>query len=330
MTESEKEQILKVLSGAILRETTAFNFYSKGSEDEGMPPSIRGLLSRLAEEERRHRHLLLNEYFAVERGWGLDRGKEERGLSYQLPDELPFLSLSVAPDLDAVALSLPSRLVGGDNVFSSVLADHAGSPTGTILFLYDVMGHSVATTEINALAAKIVGEYFDTSVAAKMETELFSPKRIVRLLNKSLHERYEDQGVFLTMICVYFDCDSGTMTYVCAGHEPPFLLHEAGHVGSLLHTQLIVGIDPDFPYREHKVPFADGDVLCLFSDGIVEAKNQDGTFFGREGVASVLEKHWNAAPQRIIQELLEAMTSHLAGKPIEDEVSIVVIRAKGV
>jgi len=51
MSEEEKEQILKVLSGAIRRETGAFNFYSGKSEDQAMPRSVRGLLSRLAEKE---------------------------------------------------------------------------------------------------------------------------------------------------------------------------------------------------------------------------------------------------------------------------------------
>jgi serine phosphatase RsbU (regulator of sigma subunit) len=330
MAESEKSQILKVLSGAILRETTAFNYYSKGTENESMPASVRGLLARLAEEERRHRHMLLNEYFAVERGWGLDDDKEEKGLSYAVPDDLPFVELSLAADLEAAALSLPSRLVGGDNVFSSVLTDHGGKDMGTILMLYDVMGHSVATTEINAIAAKIVGEYFESSSAAKMETELFSPRRIVRLLNKRIHEQFEDQGVFLTMICAYFDCEDSTMTYVCAGHEPPFLVREGGQVGSLLNTQLIVGIDPDFPYREHKVPFGEGDLILFFSDGIVEARDDDDKFFGREGVAAILEKIWKESPRDVIKSLLNGMTDHISGKPIKDEISIVAIKGKGV
>ena len=163
-----------------------------------------------------------------------------------------------------------------------------------------------------------------------MEMELFSPRRIVRLLNKRIHEQFEDQGVFLTMICAYFDCNDSTMTYVCAGHEPPFLVHEGGQVGSLLNTQLIVGIDPDFPYREHKIPFEKGDLLLLFSDGIVEARDDDDNFFGREGVAAILEKSWNESPEDVIKNLLNGMTGHISGSPIKDEISIVVIKGKGV
>jgi len=66
MDEREKLEILKVLQTAIMRETGAFNFYYRKSEDDSLPVSVRGLLVRLAEEERRHRHLLLDEYIAVE------------------------------------------------------------------------------------------------------------------------------------------------------------------------------------------------------------------------------------------------------------------------
>ena len=330
MSSEERSEILKVLSGAILRETNAFNYYYRGSEDPAMPPAVRGLLSRLAEEERRHRHLLIQEYLAVKRGWREGKGdRKDQALSYTIPKKLTFIPLEVSSNLEAVALSLPSRLVGGDNVFASVIRDRSGRETGTILFLYDVMGHSIETTEINAMAARTVGEYFETSSSAKMQMELLSPKKIVRLLNKRLNERFEGQGIFLTMLCTLFDLENETVTYTCAGHEPPFLVHENGHVGSLLHTQLIVGIDPDFPYREYKVPFDRGDVLCIFSDGIVEARDKNDNMFGRGGVADVLEGSWRKPLEDIVRELLNGVERHGSGAPIEDEVSIIVVRSKG-
>lgn len=313
-----------------MRETNAFNYYYRGSEDAAMPAAVRGLLSRLAEEERRHRHLLIQEYLAVERGWREGKGdRKDQALSYTIPKKLTFIPLEVSSNLESVALSLPSRLVGGDNVFASVIRDRSGKETGTILFLYDVMGHSIETTEINAMAARTVGEYFEASSSAKMQMEFLSPKKIVRLLNKRLNERFEGQGIFLTMMCSLFDLENETMTYTCAGHEPPFLVHENGHVGSLLHTQLIVGIDPEFPYREYKVPFDKDDVLCIFSDGIVEVRDKNGSMFGREGVTEVLKGSWRKPLEDIVRDLLSSVEHHSSGAPIEDEVSIIVVRSKG-
>lgn len=330
MAKEEKEQILKVLSGAIRRETGAFNFYSRKSEDPSMPRGVRGLLSRLAEEERRHRRLLLGEYMAVKKGWreGEDREKGKT-LSYSIPEKLTLTPIEVSSDLEAAAVSLPSRLVGGDNVLSFVLRGSGGEGTITVLLLYDVMGHSLETTEINAMAARIVGEYGEMTGSSQVEAEQMSPKRLVDLLNKNIFEAYGEQGVFLTMICVMFDLDNGSFTYSCAGHEPPFVILDEGKAASLLNTQLVVGIDPDFPYRENEVPFGGGNVFCIFSDGVIEAKNKEGEYFGREGVKQILEKNAERSPREIIEAVLEGANEFLGGKPLEDEVSIVVVKSKG-
>jgi sigma-B regulation protein RsbU (phosphoserine phosphatase) len=330
MSAEERSEILKVLKGAIQRETNAFNYYNKGAEDLSMPASVRGLLARLAEEERRHRRLLMNEFFAVKKGWMEDGGAgTEHALSYTIPEELTATPLDVSADLEAFAVSLPSRLVGGDNIFSYVVSDRSGRNPGTLFFLYDVMGHSVATTEINALAARTVGEYMEESSSARMEKELLGPKKIVRLLNKRLNEQFDGEGVFLTMFCAYFDRESGMLSYTCAGHEPPFVIHENGKIGSLLHIQLMVGIDPEQQYRENKLPFEEGDALCVFSDGIIEARNRDDEMFGREKMADVLEHSWRKSPEEIVANILDGVRDYTDNQPMKDEVSIVVIKMKG-
>ena len=329
MGEEEKEQILKVLSGAIQRETGAFNFYSKKGEDQTLPRSVRGLLSRLAEEERRHRRLLLGEYMSVKKGWNESEDRERgKTISFSVPEKLELTPLEVSSDLETAAVSLPSRLVGGDNVISFVLRGPGGKQTITVLLLYDVMGHSLETTEINGMAARIVGEYGEMSGSSRVEAEQMSPKRIVDLLNKNIYEVYGGEGMFLTMICVLFDLEKGTFTYTCAGHEPPFVVLDDGKAASLLNTQLIVGIDPEYPYREHEVPFGGGDLLCIFSDGVIEAKNGNGDYFGREGVKKMLEENAGRSPREIIEAALEGVGRFLGGRPLEDEVSIVVVKSK--
>ena len=326
----EREEILKVLSGAIIRETNAFNFYYKGSENENIPAGARGLLSRLAEEERVHRQLLVHEFKAIEKGWDGEEGDEgEPELSYQIPDNPSFTPLEVSKALEAIALTMPSRLVGGDSIFSRVIRDHTGNARGTLLLFYDAMGHSMKTTEINALAAKAVGEYVDSVSLSKMDAEMLSPKKIVSLLNEKIAEKYEGEGVFLTVLCVLFDCSGGTVTYTSAGHEPPFMIDSSGKASSLLQTQLIAGIDPAFHYREHSMPIGPGDIFCVFSDGIVEAEDSDEAIYGRGGIAKILEDNRDGTPGGIVAGVLEGLKAHLGGRPLKDEVSIIVVKMKG-
>ena len=330
MSEKEKEQILKVLSGAIQRETGAFNFYSRQSEDPGMPAGVKGLLGRLAEEERKHRRLLVTEYISIKKGW-VEREDEKKGklLSYDLPDKLEFIPLETDSDLEIAAVSLPARLVGGDNILSYVLNGQKGRESRTVLVLYDVMGHSLGTTEVNALAARIVGEHSELSGSRDLDEGQMSPKRIVGLLNRRLYEEYGGEGTFLTMLCALFDRQKEVLTFTCAGHEPPFLVLDDGKVASLLHTQLIVGIDPEYPYREHEVPFGENNLFCVFSDGIIEARNEDGEYFGREGIKRVLERCRDKPPGQIVRDILNEVDRFIGGRHIEDEVSIVIVKAKG-
>ena len=326
----QKKQILDILSGAILRETEAFNYYHKNAVEPSAPPAVRGLFSRLAEEERGHRHLLINEFLSVKRGWQREEGEEEKHVpAFSVPDKLPFIPLRTAPDLEAAAVCLPGRLMGGDNVFSAAIHDHAGEVEGTFLILYDAMGHSLETTDTNALAAGVIGEHFESSSTARMQKELLDPGRIATLLNERLHERFNGQGVFLTLFCAHFDTRGETMSYACGGHEPPFVVHADGRIESILNTQLIVGIDPDFDYVTDSVPFAKGDLLCIFTDGIVEARDEDGEFFGRGGVQEVLSEIGDATPEETIERLLDRVRSHSAAELIHDEISIVVVRSKG-
>jgi serine phosphatase RsbU (regulator of sigma subunit) len=324
-----KKRILDVLSGAILRETEAFNYYTGNAADQATPPGVKGLFTRLAEEERLHRHLLINEFLSFKRGW---RGEEDKGSqapSYGIPEKLPFLPLRVSEDLEAAAVCLPGRLVGGDNLFSAILRDHGGRPVGTLIVLYDAMGHSVETTETNALAARVIGERFDAATSARMEREMLSPDAIARLLNRKLHEAFDGRGVFITLFCALFDPRGKILTYTCGGQEPPFVRRADGRVETLLNAQLIVGIDPEFDYTADAVPFGPGDLLCLFTDGLIEVRNGAGDLFGRSGVRGMLERTRTASPREVVTGILGAAASHAAGELIRDEISIVVVRAKG-
>jgi sigma-B regulation protein RsbU (phosphoserine phosphatase) len=326
--DDQKKLMLDVLSGAILRETEAFNYYSKSADDPSTPPGVRGLFARLAEEERVHRHLLINEFLSVKRGWRAEEGEKESP-AFKVPEKLPFLPMRVSPGLEAAAVCLPGRLVGGDNIYSEAVSDHAGRPVGTFLVLYDAMGHSLETTETNALAAKVIGEHFENSSTARMQLELLGPDRIARMLNTKLHEKFDDQGIFLTLFCALFDTGEETMSYTCGGHEPPFVVRADGSVDSLLNTQLIVGIDPDFEYTADTIPFAAGDSLCIFTDGVVEARNERDEFFGRKGVQEVLLKHGGRGPSEVVKLLLDGVQKHSAEELIHDEISIVIVRSKG-
>lgn len=327
---NEVQEVLKILSQAIIRETAAFNYYYKRTENTSLPAEVRGLLQRLAEEERIHRRLLMNEYISIEKNWNED-WDEETGpvLTYPVPDDPPVKVLAVSPCLEAIAISLPAMLVGGDNVITSVIKEKNNEIAGTFLTLYDVMGHGLKTTEVNALANKILGEYIDSAGPLMMDSGILDPATVVMHLNREMSAIFEGQGVFLTLLSALFHMSENTMTYTIAGHEPPFIIRNNGVIESLLNTQLVVGIDPEFHYRQHSVPFNEGDIFCVFSDGIIEARNDEGEMFDREGVSMILQESSRLPLSEIIDRLLKKLKEFCGDTPLSDEITIVLVAAKG-
>ncbi len=326
---SDVRQVLNILSKAILRETAAFNYYYKQSEDESLPPEVSGLLTRLAEEERRHRRLLMNEYIAIEKGWNEEWSSDKGAtLAYPVPAEPPVRFIDVSPCLEVCSVALPAFLVGGDNVVTLVLKDKRNGVAGSFIALYDAMGHGLETTAINAFANKVLGEYIDSAGPSGVESDLLLPRNVVKHLNRMVNGKFGGQGVFLTMIAALFHTAAREMTYTIAGHEPPFVIRDGGSIESLLNTQLVVGIDAEHPYRQATVPFNPGDVFCVFSDGIIEARNAAGDMFGRERVSDVLKESAGNPPDRIITALLERLRDFAGDTPLNDEVTIVLVAAK--
>jgi sigma-B regulation protein RsbU (phosphoserine phosphatase) len=326
MGKSEFDQVLEVIYRAILRETVSFNYYYRAGNDASLPDGVRGLLAKLAEEEREHRKILIREYTAIQKGWsGKGPGDEDRGgVSYIVPESPEFVSLKTPEKLDIKAVSLPARLVGGDHIFSRLVSSRDGSELGLFLTLYDAMGHGIETTRINSAAASILGEYLDSSTSADAEKEILSPSRAVNHLNAHFSSMFQGTGVFLTLFSAYFDLAGRTLNYTIAGHEPPIIVRRDGALESLYNTQLIIGIDEERNYLEHEVPFKQGDTLCLFSDGILEAQDPGGGFYGRQRLKDALKVHSGRSAGDTVLGVLEDLRNFCSGEPLKDELTIAV------
>ncbi len=327
MGKSELELVLDVLSKAILRETLSFNYYLKAGRDTSLPDGVRGLLTQLAEEERVHRKLLLNEYTSIQKGWSGNgaAGGEAGSISYTIPETPELIPLAVPANLDIKAVSLPAKLVGGDNILARIVRKHGSTEIGLFVTLYDVMGHSIETTKINSVAASVIGEYLDNTFSSDAEEETLSPVRLVNHLNTEFCKEFEGKGVFLTLFSAYFDIARSMINYTTAGHEPPMLRRKNGKVDTLFNTQLVIGIDSLRKYKEHSITFYHGDTLCFFSDGILEAKNPEGDFYGRQRLSDTLSRHSGESSELTLLGILDDLREFCSGEKMEDELTIAII-----
>jgi sigma-B regulation protein RsbU (phosphoserine phosphatase) len=125
--------------------------------------------------------------------------------------------------------------------------------------------------------------------------------------------------------------ENGSLRYVNAGHEAGFLFRPGASAAEALRlcsTGPILGLLPGARFREEQVPFPPGSLLVLFTDGLTECTNGAGEEFGAMRVAEVIASSREAAPGRIVESLLAAAETYTAGRPFEDDVTILCVRGR--
>ena len=213
----------------------------------------RRLTDRMVEQEKLRRDLAL----AVE---------VQRRL---LPEAYPESSFG-----DVAAFTLPVRSVGGDYYDFVKVGEH-----GLGIALADVAGKGIAA----ALIMSVVQASLRILAA---EGNITLPE-LVSKMNRFLH-RSTGFNSYATFFYAQLDEQSGQLSYVNAGHNPPYLLR-AAEVEELKTGGMVIGMFAQATYEEAKVDLKSGDVLVAFTDGVTEALNINEEEYGEERLKDLLK-----------------------------------------
>lgn len=207
------------------------------------------------------------------------------------------------------AVLVPARAVGGD------LFDHF-EQEGRVFFLVgDVSGKGVAAALFMARAKTV----FDTVATRERD-----PGAVLGRLNSSLCQQ-NDAGMFVTAVCGTLDPKTRVVTFATAGHEPPILVGRDGS-SSPLETSGgrvlgLIDLD-DYPVSTHTL--APGDALVMYTDGVSEAQDVSGNFFGDERLLAVTTRSAGSAAC-LTAGVLEGVKSFASGAPQSDDITILTI-----
>lgn len=217
-------------------------------------------------------------------------------------------------DYEVWAVTVPAEAVGGDfydfiklgnDAFGTAIADASGHGLLAALLVRDVYV---------GLRMGIGG---DLKIARAIE-------RLNRILNKS---RLATKFVSL----FYGELEAnGEIIYVNAGHPGPLHLHARTRSFSELEsTGMVLGPSPTATYGRRAAKMEPGDLLLLYTDGIVEAHDQRGREFGLDRVRRILLDYRKRSARETAEKLLSAVRDFSAGRPAEDDRTVVVIRRTG-
>jgi sigma-B regulation protein RsbU (phosphoserine phosphatase) len=210
------------------------------------------------------------------------------------------------------SLSIPALEVGGD------FFDHFVLPGGcTVFTIGDVSGKGVSA----AMFMMRVSLLF-RSIAAVME-----PHQAVTRLNSLLAES-NPQMMFVTFFLAVLDPLGQRLICVNGGHNPPVLVRADGTVEWLVEKSgPAIGVLPGKHFTAWHVPFSQGDLLAIYTDGISEAMDPSGEQFGLDRLSSFLQQSQKRSLQQSAEELVSQVMSWQGEEDQFDDITLTLIRA---
>lgn len=141
------------------------------------------------------------------------------------------------------------------------------------------------------------------------------------------------RGIFLTLVFGVLDPKDSTFTYVNAGHNPPFYLKKTQQgldIIALEKTGTLVGIFPESTWEVRKININPGEILVLYTDGITEAQDGSGDFYGNKRLIKTLETCFTQPAEQYRNRILANVRSFSGSTPRLDDVTLIVICRNGV
>ena len=131
---------------------------------------------------------------------------------------------------------------------------------------------------------------------------------------------------FVTLFYAELDPESGALSFLNAGHNPPLIVHSAGTVEQLASGGLPLGIKPDAEYREGRTQLQRGDVLVIYSDGVTEAVSPTGEEFGATRLYEVVSRNIEASAAGIRDRIESSLTKFAQGTSAADDITLVIVK----
>ncbi len=223
-------------------------------------------------------------------------------LTHTLPPRVPGFSIG--------AHLRPLHGIGGD------MQDYVPVSGGIGIAVADVSGHSLAAALLAARLAHLLDEL---GLGAPLPSVLAS-------WNQTIYERTPPE-VFVTAVILIARADNGEVEYAVAGHPPPLVYYHAEQrVRPLEGKGMILGVLEEARVTVRRTHLNPGDVLLLYTDGAIDARDDQGAPLGIEGLAALFAQFATLPVQELVDRLGEAIA---AGHAINDDLTLVALVCAG-
>jgi sigma-B regulation protein RsbU (phosphoserine phosphatase) len=242
---------------------------------------------------------------ALQRDMQLSEIRKELEVARRMQLSILPVEFPKSANFQVAARYVPMTSVAGD-FYDFIVADdnRAG------LLIADVSGHGVPA----ALIASMV-----KLAATSQRANSADPARLLAGMNAALCGNTQNQ--FVTAAYVHLDSISGTLQYSAAGH-PPMLLLRRGEVMEISENGLILAAFDYATYTNGTRQLESGDRFLLYTDGVIEAANAAGEFFGQDALSAVLRQTAELAPAAATDQIVSAVQHWSASQ--DDDLTVLI------
>jgi sigma-B regulation protein RsbU (phosphoserine phosphatase) len=204
----------------------------------------------------------------------------------------------------------PAKQVGGDFYDYFAL-----DPARTVITIADVAGKGVPAALLVSTVASSVRAFADGTHA---------PRVVVEQINRAA-VRSSAAGKFVTFFYAELDHAQGRLRYVNAGHNFPRIRRASGELVPLDVGGMPLGLFEGLPYEEGEQPFAPGDALLLFSDGISEAVDGFNQEYGEDRLDALWKQHGAGSGAAMLDLVYDDVIQFRGAAPQNDDMTMVVV-----
>ena len=220
------------------------------------------------------------------------------------------------PNLEGLKLYACSETayeVGGD-YFDVIVSDNKKC----LIAIGDVSGKGIpAALMVNTIHSAI-------QFTAQIYT---SPDHLLRMVNSITYNDLNRLNMFVTVFISFYDSETKKLIYSNAGHCYPLLYRRSTRTYEFLKLKgIMLGGKPDHDFKLGETNLQDGDVVVFYTDGAIEAQNEQGELFGKERFTKTVIDAVEQCEFSIEKDIISQIKLFVGEKPLNDDISLIVLR----
>lgn len=211
--------------------------------------------------------------------------------------------------------------IWGDNKSSG---DVGGDYYDFIKIVDNQLGIAIADVSGKGIPAALIMAAFRASLIAEIRNN-YAIRTICRKVNNLLCESIEPEN-FVSAIYGVLDTKNSVFTFSNCGHNPGLLVRADDTIEELSEGGILLGILKDWHYEERPIYLNQGDILCLYTDGVTESENDNEEQFETERLIELIREQRSLSAAEIGKNIIKAAQSFAGSNHIMDDLTVVVIK----